>query len=75
MNDKLRNRDLPAFPLSFEMGKELEEGFWSDYQGLTKLEYAAIQIAAGVRGCTPKEAIEWSFDAANKLFDELEKES
>ncbi|MCP5006446.1 MAG: hypothetical protein GY941_21290 [Planctomycetes bacterium] len=70
MTDKIRNRDLPAFPISKLSGKELEEGFWSDYQGLTKLEYASIQIAAGVRGITER-----SFDIANQLFDELEKES
>ncbi len=74
MNNKIRNRDLPAFPTAITVGP-CGDVYSSDCPGLTKLEYAAIEIAAGVRGRYPNEITEWSFDIANKLFDKLESES
>jgi len=57
----MTTRHDPAFPLAYPTGP----------RGLTKLEYAAIQIAvANVGELTCEQVV----DHANALFDALEKE-
>lgn len=76
----MRKRDEPAFPA---MTPEIS------FQGLTKLEYTAIQALQGLlatgeyvpgarksMGAIPdeKKAAHYAITAANALWDELEKE-
>lgn len=67
----MKNRDMPAKP---------PNAGWRDNnknaRGLTKLEYAAIQIMAGLeKAASPKDLASFSVHLANALFDELEKQS
>ena len=61
----MNNKDLPAHP--FEYGA-------CTYTGLTKLEYAAIHIAAGLYANGDYAGVEdCAVTKAKALFDELEK--
>jgi hypothetical protein len=71
----MSSRHEPAFPQGTTT-INAPAGHWSNtpYQppqneGLTKLEYAAIHLKAGL-GCFSATAV----DEANKLFDALERE-
>lgn len=67
-----RDRDMPAFPQAVTLNDTGESYDSSEAggTGLTKLEYAAIQIMSN--------NIEYyetgSIEAANNLFDEIEKQ-
>lgn len=70
----MRNRDMPANPIFDERGSEYDHtrGFRS---GLTKLEYAAIQILQGaITDLDLIDPVACAIDAANELFDRLEKQ-
>lgn len=70
----MTTRHEPAFPLPFHVDGSYINTFegamgTSRCNGLTKLEYAAIQIAAGGTGARV------AIDEANAIFDLLEKEN
>jgi len=84
----MKNRDMPANPLVNENGSPHH---YSDIAfnnrdgvcgGLTKLEYAAIQIMAADCGNPHQKVIDMDYESlafhsvrrANALFDELEKQ-
>lgn len=75
----MKNRDMPAKPIFNNEGSTYD-GYGSN-NGLTKLEYAAIQIMSGMQAHHDVEAFPSRQDAcraavkiANALFDELEKQ-
>ena len=78
----MKNRDMPAKPLTgnayddfadFDSSRK-DSSYNPQCQGLTKLEYAAIQIMAGMEGTYRYNLSDVAVKRANELFDELEKQ-
>lgn len=65
----MSNKEKPAHPIITTN----ISGQYANY-GLTKREYAAIQILAGTKIINPcEERIKLAVKCADKLFEELEK--
>lgn len=44
----MKQSDMPAFPLSLELNKEVENGYYYSATGLTKREYFAAMAMQGI---------------------------
>ena len=71
----MKNRDMPAKPIPSKPIFDSRARSYDDYNtGLTKLEYAAIHILAGMEGGYRYNYVDTAVMRANQLFDELEKQ-